>query len=67
MLHQVRLALVAAFAAVMMSGFAAPVLAADSGDKAVQTECRKQAEEQGLEGQAAVDAIQECAEELAKK
>ena len=67
MLHKVRLALVAAFAAILVSGFVAPVVAAQSDDKAVQAECRKSAEDQGLDGQAAVDAIEECVAEASKK
>jgi len=66
MLHQVRMALVAAFTAIFLSGFVAPVVAAASDDKAIQTECRKKAEEEGLDGQAAVDAIQECVAESSK-
>jgi hypothetical protein len=58
MLHQVRLALVAAFAAVMMSGFVAPVVAAESD--AVVNECTKQAQDNGLEGAEKADFIKDC-------
>ena len=60
MLHQVRLALVAAFAAVMMSGFVAPVVAAEAD--AVTTECTKQAQDNGLEGADKADFIRDCVE-----
>jgi len=60
MLQHVRKVLFAAFASLMLSGFAATVFA-EGADQAL-AECTKQAQDNGLDGTEKSDFIKNCVE-----